>query len=80
MTLYENTKTKTMVVREEQEEVLSLIQQNNELTVREIAETIEVTESSVQRRLKSLQELGKIERIGSKKTGHWKVKNKDTDS
>lgn len=79
-TLYENTKTKTMVVREEQEEVLSLIQQNNELTVREIAETIEVTESSVQRRLKSLQELGKIERIGSKKTGHWKVKNKDTDS
>ncbi|NCC62644.1 MAG: winged helix-turn-helix transcriptional regulator [Verrucomicrobiae bacterium] len=40
---------------------------------KELAKTINVSESTVKRQVAKLKNAGIVERIGSKKTGHWKV-------
>jgi len=52
--------------------VFYLITQNNKITATEISDRLKVSLSTVKRKLKKLKESGKIERIGSDKTGHWK--------
>ena len=51
--------------------VLSLIGQNN--TATEISELLNTSLSTVKRKIKNLKEQGIIERIGSDKTGYWKI-------
>ncbi|MDR0970675.1 MAG: Fic family protein [Lentimicrobiaceae bacterium] len=53
--------------------VFSLIKQNNKITANEISERLKMSLSTVRRKIKKLKDNGKIERIGSDKTGHWKV-------
>lgn len=53
--------------------VLSLIQKDNTITAKEISECLKMSLSTVRRKIKELQEKGKLERIGSDKTGHWKI-------
>ena len=53
--------------------VFSLIKQNNKITATEISDKLKVSLSTAKRKLKELKESGKIERIGSDKTGHWKI-------
>ena len=53
--------------------VFSLIKQDNKITAIEISERLKVSLSTVRRRIKELREQGIIERIGSDKTGSWKV-------
>ncbi len=53
--------------------VFSLIQQDNKITAKEISERLKMSLSTVRRKIKELRENGKIERIGSDKTGHWKI-------
>jgi len=53
--------------------VFSLIQQDNKITANEISERLKISLSTVRRRIKALKDDGKIVRIGSDKTGHWKV-------
>ena len=56
--------------------VFQLIQQNNKITATEISENLKVSLSTAKRKLKELKESGRIERIGSDKTGNWKIIDK----
>ncbi|MBS1648046.1 MAG: Fic family protein [Bacteroidetes bacterium] len=53
--------------------VFSLIKQNNKITANEISERLKMSLSTIRRKIKELRDNGKIERIGSDKTGHWKI-------
>ncbi len=53
--------------------VFSLIKLDNKVTANEISERLKMSLSTVRRKIKGLRENGKIERIGSDKTGHWKI-------
>lgn len=54
-------------------EVLECIKENGEFNAEKIAEKIKRGKRTVERAIKSLKELGIIERNGSDKTGSWKV-------
>jgi len=53
--------------------VFNLIKQNNKITATEISERLKISLSTAKRKLKELKESGKVERIGSDKTGVWKI-------
>ena len=54
-------------------EILRLIQKNNYITIKEMAEKIKISETAVQNNLSKLKTAGIIERIGSDKSGQWKI-------
>ena len=60
-------------LKEEKKQVYMLIKENGKSTLRDIAELISISEASVQRRLESLQNENLICRLGSKKSGEWKI-------
>ena len=53
--------------------VFSLMKQDNKITAIEISERLGLSLSTVRRKIKELRDSRKIERIGSDKTGFWKV-------
>lgn len=53
--------------------VFSLIKQNKNITTTEISERLNLSLSTVKRKIKDLKEQGIIERVGSDKTGCWKI-------
>lgn len=53
--------------------VFSLIKQNNKITANEMSERLKMSLSTVRRKIKELRNNGKIERIGSDKSGYWKI-------
>lgn len=53
--------------------VLDLIKQNNKITATEISEKLNISLSTAKRRIKKLKDNDIIERIGSDKTGCWKI-------
>lgn len=59
------------------EAVLACIATNNHLTRQDIAEQIGKSVRSVARAVKQLQESGRLSRIGSDKTGHWQILERD---
>jgi len=56
-----------------QEKILSLIDKNNAITANEIANELSITERAVEKNLVKLKEMNIIDRIGSRKTGEWKI-------
>ncbi|MEI8086096.1 MAG: Fic family protein [Paludibacter sp.] len=53
--------------------VYNLIKQNNMITSTDISQQLKISLSTAKRKIKELKESGKIERIGSDKTGRWKI-------
>lgn len=53
--------------------VFNLLKRNKKLTAAEISVHLNLSLSTVKRRIKLLKDIGKIERIGSDKNGYWKV-------
>lgn len=53
--------------------VFNLIKQKPMITSTEISLQLKISLSTTKRRIKELKEVGRIERIGSDKTGHWKI-------
>ena len=53
--------------------VFYLIKQNNKITATEISERLNISLSTAKRKIKGLKEKGIVERIGSDKTGYWKI-------
>ena len=53
--------------------VFSLVKQNKNITAAEISERLNISLSTVKRKIKELKEKGIVERIGSDKTGYWKI-------
>jgi len=55
------------------DEIIELLQQQPELSLAEIAKHIGRATSTVERAVAKLKQQGKLEYIGAKKGGHWKV-------
>lgn len=53
--------------------VFSCMKQNPNATAKEISEHLHISLSTVRRRIKALRSNGRIKRIGSDKTGYWRV-------
>jgi biotin operon repressor len=53
--------------------VFYLIKQNSKITAAEISKQLNLSLSTVKRKIKELKEKGTVERIGSDKTGYWKI-------
>lgn len=57
------------------ETVFSLIEKNNQITTKELSEKLGVSLSTVKRKLSALKHNGELERVGSDKTGFWRIKS-----
>lgn len=55
------------------EEIIAQIDLDSEITVEEIATKIDKSESTVEKTLKKLRDASVIKRVGSRKTGRWKI-------
>jgi ATP-dependent DNA helicase RecG len=53
--------------------ILSNLKQDKNLTIPDLARLIGVTERSIERNIRKLQDLGLLRRIGPAKGGHWEV-------
>jgi len=53
--------------------ILAALKLDGELTIPELADLIGVTERSIERNIRKLQEQGRLRRIGPAKGGHWEV-------
>ena len=56
-----------------QSDIISLIKKTPSITRKEIAQTLNISEPTVARDLKMLQEIGVIKRNGPNKTGYWEI-------
>ncbi len=65
---YENT------LIEWESEALALLRENNSCTRKMMADKLGCSESTVSRAIRELLQKGIIERVGSRKSGHWKIK------
>ena len=57
--------------------VFELMKRNNKITATEISEHLNISLSTAKRKIKKLKENGIIERVGSDKTGCWKIIDSD---
>jgi ATP-dependent DNA helicase RecG len=55
------------------EEILRIIIKNPESTAQIMAEQINVSNSTIEKNLAKLKKSGIIERVGSTKSGYWKI-------
>ena len=53
--------------------IIELLKSNQQLTRKEMAELIGKDIRTIGRAIKTLQENGRLQRIGSDKTGYWKL-------
>ena len=53
--------------------ILELLIENPKITMAEMAEKLNVAKRTIEREVKQLRETGRVERIGSKRFGHWKI-------
>lgn len=58
------------------EEIIAQIDLDSEITVEKIAKKIDKSESTVEKTIKKLRDAGVIKRVGSRKTGRWKIQIK----
>lgn len=54
--------------------ILEAIYKNNHLSIDDLAKTIDVSRRTLIRDLDKLKEQGRINRVGSDKTGYWEVR------
>jgi DNA-damage-inducible protein D len=55
--------------------ILELVKGNNSITIPELSQLIGVSERSVERNIKNLQDSKNLKRVGPDKGGHWEVIN-----
>lgn len=65
----------TIKLTKNEQQILNLIINNNQITREEIVDKTSLSDRTISRAIKHLQEVKIIEREGSKKTGYWKVNN-----
>ena len=61
-------------VTENERAVLLLLEEDPGYTMQQLAEILSVSRKTIASRLKKLKEKGAIERVGSDRSGYWKVK------
>jgi len=57
------------------DEIVKLIEKNKEITSIQIAERLKVSDKTIKRDMATLKEQGRLQRVGSLKSGHWEVLN-----
>jgi ATP-dependent DNA helicase RecG len=55
------------------DQILALLAQEPRLSAKEVASLLNNTTRTVERHLKVLREQGRIQRVGSDKSGHWEI-------
>lgn len=60
-------------LNEIQNKILKLISNNKNVTQKEISEELNTTKRTIERNIMILKEMHLIERIGSRKSGYWKI-------
>jgi Fic family protein len=55
------------------QKILDLIKENNHITIKELMQILSMSESGVKKMIKKLKDNGKLIRVGSHKSGHWKI-------
>jgi ATP-dependent DNA helicase RecG len=60
-------------VTENERAVLLLLEEDPGYTMQQLAEILSVSRKTIASRLKKLKEKGAIERVGSDRSGYWKV-------
>ena len=53
--------------------VLELLAADPHLTIPELAVTLGKSESTIERAIRELRKLGRLQRVGSRKGGYWEV-------
>lgn len=53
--------------------IIALIGNDNQISIPQMAKIIGVTERTIERNLKKLQDEDRLKRIGGAKGGHWKI-------
>ena len=66
-------KVANKVANKSAQKVMLLLNENGHLTREELAERIGLSLGGIKKIINSLRENGFIERVGSNKTGYWKV-------
>lgn len=56
------------------EKVIMLIEENKRVTIPEMADKIGISVKGIEKIISILRNDGRIERVGSRKTGHWLVR------
>lgn len=56
-----------------EEKIITLIKDNNKITIKEMAIKLDKTTRSIERTIKKLKQDNKIKRVGSDKTGTWEI-------
>lgn len=54
-------------------DIIDIITKNNYITQEEIASELNKTRNSIYRNIKTLRDMGILERLGSKRKGYWKI-------
>lgn len=67
------TGTKSYEIDKEKKAIINLISDDIQITIKEISDVIGISETSALRRVQSLQDEGRVKRVGSRKTGYWIV-------
>jgi predicted HTH transcriptional regulator len=55
------------------QKILELMRENNKITINELKGILSMSESGIKKVIKKLKDEGFINRIGSQKSGYWKV-------
>jgi len=63
----------TIGLGELSDKILTLVRANPKMTAQKMALALGVTDKTIKRHLKALREQGRIQRIGSDKSGHWQI-------
>jgi len=70
-------KTTRKTTQKTTQKIIALIGKNPEISRKELAEVIGLTEDGIKYHLKKMQKKGVIERIGPARGGHWKIKKSE---
>ncbi len=60
-----------------EELILNSLKLNQNLTKKEISEELKISVRTINRAIKKMKELKIIERVGSDKTGYWRINSKN---
>lgn len=55
------------------QKILQLMKQNKEITIMQICDKLQMSESGVKKVIKKLKDDNKLQRVGSLKSGHWEI-------
>lgn len=70
----ENEVTKNVGVNSTQRKILELIEQNQNITQKEIVSKLKTTVRTIERNVNILKEKEILKRVGTDKVGYWKIK------